>query len=192
MKKIIGIFVLMLVFCLLCQSNIFALAENNYEKSCYMLSNDSYNLQIDVDAGNYIKVVNKSIDFNVIVENHGANSCSYYEVVLEIYDHLFVASLLEELEPIYIFNDSENPLKENEKHDLSNIWSWIPTQKGIYRVRAIVFNESDWLHYDSQPFYVRDTINRNVQYKNNYISFFVFIFERFPMLERLLGLIRIG
>jgi hypothetical protein len=191
MKKIVVYVIgVMLCICLFCQSNIFVLAENNNAKSYFKLSMDTSDLQIEVDAGKYLKVINKNINFDVKVKNPGPNDCCYYKVELEIHEGLFSAGVYEELEPIYIFNDLENPLKDGETHNLSNIWSWTTSKEGLYRVRATVFDESTWLEYDTQYFFVRTPINRDAKYKNRCNnSYFVYIFGQFPILHRLIYLL---
>ncbi len=187
-KKVVYIVVVLLVFCLFCQSNIFSLSVFSSKKFCSRLSMNSYNLQIDLDAGKFLKVTNQTIDFKVKIKNLGPIDCSYYKVVLRIFESLFVADLIEELEPIYIFNDSKNPLKADETHELNNIWSWIITEDGLYRVKATVFEESGrFIKYDSQYILLRTPINRNAKYRQSCNSFFYFIFEQFPILHRLLN-----
>jgi hypothetical protein len=188
-KKVIYTIGVVLVIILFCQSNVSVIAERTNVKSCSKISMDTSNLQIDVDAGKYLKVINKTIDFNVNVKNPGPNDCNYYKVELEIHEGLFSAGVYEELEPIYIFNDSENPMKVDDTHNLSNIWSWTTSKEGLYRVRATVFDESTWLKYDTQYFFVRTPINRDARYRKCCNLFFVYIFGQFPIVHRLIFLL---
>jgi len=91
----------------------------------------------------------KPIDFDVDVQNDGPNDCYYYEVTLSIWEGWNNPVLLTDFDPI-IFDDPDNPLKVHEYKHWDNVRSWTFTEKGFYKIKAIVTNEfgSDEVWYD--------------------------------------------
>jgi hypothetical protein len=190
-NKLIGIFICTLLIVLTTNSVI---AYTNIENSsCSNVTMATTFFEIAVVPIPYLlpKYPDKPIGFDVKVANIGPNDCIYYEVIISIYEGWLLPDLLERLEPIYIFDDPENPFKENEVHDLTGIWSWTPEHAGRYIVNARIIDKDGYSFYDDQSFIVSKSrnIERSQSSQQSANSLLIRFLEQFPILQKILGYI---
>ena len=187
-RKIIGIFICTLLIVLTTNSVI---AYTNSKKSSYYnISLGECYLRIDADPLPFVlpKYAGNPIGFDVDITNIDTNNdCTYYEATLAIYEGWLIPDFLEQLDPTYIFNDSEDPLEYHEIHDLTGIWPWTPEYAGLYNVEARVTDENGYYYSHSQAFIVSKSrnIERSQSSQQSANSLLISLLEQFPILRLL-------